>query len=144
MKNKAVLLDLHKVWGKHLKAYARKVQEQLPAVSQPADPSLPPSVSLDLPQQQSVCAVVNTCEYCSETTGQLADTVSKQLDAEQAALVNLEGPQEDFQGAVMAGMRVLVAALESRVAGSLQARPNLKPSSSSNPNPNPRGARWRR
>ena len=67
------------MWGKHLKAYARKVQEQLPAVSQPADPSLPPSVSLDLPQQQSVCAVVNTCEYCSETTGQLADTVSKQL-----------------------------------------------------------------
>ena len=38
MKNKAVLLDLHKVWGKHLKAYARKVEEQLPAISQPADP----------------------------------------------------------------------------------------------------------
>ena len=35
--------------------------------------------------------------------------------------MDLEGPQEDFQGAVMAGMRVLVAALESRVAGSLQA-----------------------
>ena len=121
MKNKAVLLDLHKVWGKHLKAYARKVQEQLPPISQPADPSLPPSVSLDVAQQQSVCAVVNTCEYCSETTGQLADTVSKQLDGEQAELVNLEGPQEDFQGAVMAGMRVLVATLESRVAGSLQA-----------------------
>ena len=49
MKNKAVLLDLHKVWGKHLKAYARKVEEQLPAISQPADPSLPPSVSLALP-----------------------------------------------------------------------------------------------
>ena len=48
---------------------------------------------------------------------------SAQENAEQAALVNLEGPQEDFQGAVMAGMRVLVAALESRVAGSLQARP---------------------
>ena len=89
--------------------------------------------------------MVNTCEYCSETTGQLADTVSKQLDAEQAALVNLEGPQEDFQGAVMAGMRVLVAALESRVAGSLQARPNLNPSSSpNNPKTNPRWARWRR
>ena len=68
MKNKAVLLDLHKVWGKHLKAYARKVEEQLPAISQPADPSLPPSVSLDLPQQQSVCAVVNTCAYRAHPT----------------------------------------------------------------------------
>ena len=81
------------MWGKHLKAYARKVQEQLPPISQPADPSLPPSVSLDVAQQQSVCAVVNTCEYCSETTGQLADQVSKQLDGDQAELVNLEGPQ---------------------------------------------------
>ena len=36
MKNKAVLLDLHKVWGKHLKAYARKVQAQLPPISHPS------------------------------------------------------------------------------------------------------------
>ena len=36
-------------------------------------------------QQQSVCAVVNTCEYCSETTGQLADTISKQLGEGEAA-----------------------------------------------------------
>jgi hypothetical protein len=126
MKDKKVLLDLHEVWGKHLKAYARKVKEQLPAITQPADPSLPPSVSLDMAQQQSVCAVVNTCEYCSETTGQLADTISKQLGEEQQELVNLQGPQEDFQGVVMAGMKVLVAALEARVAGALQAMARVK------------------
>lgn len=77
-------------------------------------------------QQQSVCAVVNTCEYCSETTGQLADTISKQLGEEQQELVNLQGPQEDFQGVVMAGMKVLVAALEARVAGALQAMTRVK------------------
>ena len=50
---------------------ARRVGEQLPTVKQPADPSLPPEVTLDGAAQQSVCAVVNTCEYCSETTGQV-------------------------------------------------------------------------
>ena len=45
-------------------AYARKVQEQLPPVSQPADPSLPPECNIDIAMQQRVCAVVNTCEYC--------------------------------------------------------------------------------
>ena len=52
--------------------------------------------------------------------------VSKQLDGDQAELVNLEGPQEEFQGAVMAGMRVLVAALETRVAGALLAMTRVR------------------
>lgn len=115
-----VLLELHRVWGKHLKAYSKKVAEQLPQIKQPADPSMPPEVSLDLAQQQQVCAVVNTCEYCGETTGQLAETIAKQLDDQMAEKVDLSAPQEDFQGVVMEGMKVLVAVLESRVAASLK------------------------
>ena len=107
-----VLCDLHKVWGRHLKLYAKKVRnrpqpharlartpgvpagctrrmpllqaarsapsrlahdaqvlEQLPTVKQPDDPSLPPTCIIDNLMQQRVCAVVNTCEYCHETTG---------------------------------------------------------------------------
>ena len=78
----AVLYDLHKVWGRHLRGYAKKVSEQLPTVKQPDDPSIPPTCLLDLPLQQRVCAVVNTCEYCHETTGQLEESIVKSLDEE--------------------------------------------------------------
>ena len=36
-----VLFDLHRVWGRHLKVYAKRVLDQLPNIKQPADPSLP-------------------------------------------------------------------------------------------------------
>lgn len=75
-----VLFELYKVWAKHLRAYAKKVQEQLHAVGQPAEVSITPSCHLDLPQQQMVCAAVNTCKYCHETTGQLGESISKVWD----------------------------------------------------------------
>lgn len=56
------------VWSKHLKSYAKKVQEHLPPIKQPADPSQPPECNLDEPMQRVVCAVVNTGEYCAATT----------------------------------------------------------------------------
>ena len=42
-----VLLQLHGVWGKHLRAYAKKVGEQLPPVTQPTDPSMAPDSAAD-------------------------------------------------------------------------------------------------
>ena len=122
-----VLHDLHKVWGRHLRMYSKKLHEQLPTVTQPDDPSLPPKCALDIILQQRVCAVVNTCEYCHETTGQLEESIIKSL--EEDALkdkVDLSGVQEDFQTVVTAGMRVLVAALETRTAPHLTAMTKVK------------------
>jgi hypothetical protein len=112
-----VLCDLHKVWGRHLKAYAKKVLEQLPNVKQPADPSLPPECNIDIVMQNRVCAVVNTCEYCHETTGQLEESIIKSITEETfKEQVDLSPVQEEFHNVVTAGMKVLVAALESRAA----------------------------
>jgi hypothetical protein len=122
----AVLHDLHKVWGRHLKSYAKKVLEQLPSVSQPDDPSLPPKCALDVILQQRVCAVVNTCEYCHETTGQLEESILKSLDDEYKEKVDLSQVQEEFQTVVTAGMKVLVAALETRTAPHLSAMTKVK------------------
>ena len=73
----AVLHDLHKVWARHLKLYAKSCLGQLPAVKQPDDPSQMPTCNIDITVQQRVCAVVNTCEYCHETTGQLEESIHK-------------------------------------------------------------------
>jgi len=122
----AVLYDLHKVWGRHLRGYAKKVSEQLPTVKQPDDPSIPPTCLLDLPLQQRVCAVVNTCEYCHETTGQLEESIVKSLDEEHKEQVDLSPVQDEFQTVVTAGMKVLVAALETRTAPMLKAMTQVK------------------
>jgi len=121
-----VLCDLHKVWGRHLKGYAKRVLEQLPPVKQPADPSLPPDCNIDIVMQQRVCAVVNTCEYCHETTGQLEESIVKMLEEGFKSQVDLSPVQEEFHTVTTAGMKVLVAALESRVAPHLKQMTQVK------------------
>ena len=79
-----VLYDLHVVWAKHLRAYARRVHEQLPPLVAPADMSASHSCALDLGSQQKVCAVVNTCVYCSDTIGQLEESIEKALTEARA------------------------------------------------------------
>jgi len=39
--------------------------------------SLGAGSSMDSVQQQMVCAAVNTCKYCHETTGQLEESIVK-------------------------------------------------------------------
>lgn len=56
----AVLHDLHRVWGKHLKAYAKRVLESLPKVPEPSDLSQAPTCTLDFAAQGRVAAVINT------------------------------------------------------------------------------------
>jgi len=121
-----VLTDLVKVWSKQLRVYAKKVDARLPAIQQPTDLSLPPVCHLDQPQQQMVCAVVNTCKYCTETTGQLEDSIIKVIDGEYADKIDLSAVKEEFQAVVTSGMRVLVASLETKAAPSLAAMSKLR------------------
>jgi len=122
----AVLFELHKVWGKHLKAYAKKVESQLPAIGQSVDLALPPSCSLEHAQMMMVCAVVNTCKYCADTTIKLEEQILKEMDEEHGAQVDMSRIKDDFQNAVTAGIRVLVATLETRAAPALTAMTKLK------------------
>ena len=117
----ATLLELLKVWSKQLRLYSKRLQEQLPPIAQPVDPSQPPVCSLELSAQQKVCSVVNTCEYCSETCAQLEESLAKAMGDEWGAKVDLGPVKEDFQGGVTAGMRALVVALETRCAPALTA-----------------------
>ena len=68
-----------------------------------------------------MCAVVNTCEYCHKTTGELEETLQKVLDESHKGQVDLSPVQEEFHTVVTAGMKVLVAALESRIAPHLKS-----------------------
>jgi len=122
----AVLHDLHRVWARHLRLYAKSVLSQLPSVKVPDDPSQPPTCIIDTAMQQRVCAVVNTCEYCHETTGQLEESIIKALDDEYKDKIDLSPVQEEFQTVVTAGMKVLVAALETKASPMLKAMTQVK------------------
>jgi len=76
--------------------------------------------------QQRVCGVVNTAEYCYETTGQLEDVIRRELDEEHKEQVDMSPVQEEFQVVVTEAMKVLVAALETRVAPHLGAMTKVK------------------
>jgi hypothetical protein len=95
-------------------------------VSEPAEASALPSCTLDDGHLQMVCTVVNTCEYCAETTGNLAGEILKRIDDALKDSVDLAAAQEDFQGVVTAGMRVLVAALETKAAPALVTMTKLR------------------
>mmetsp|Transcript_30917 Transcript_30917/g.66389 ORF Transcript_30917/g.66389 Transcript_30917/m.66389 type:complete len:734 (-) Transcript_30917:392-2593(-) len=122
----AVLFELVKVWSKHLRAYAKKVDSRLPSIQQPTDLALPPICNLDQQQQQMVCAVVNTCKYCHETTAQLEESIVKVIDDEYSDKIDLSPVKEEFQAVVTTGMRVLVAALETRAAPALATMSKLR------------------
>ena len=65
-------------------------------------------------------ARVGRCEYCHETTGQLEESIQKSLDEGFTQQVDLAPVQEEFHMVVTAGVKVLVAALESRIAPCLK------------------------
>ena len=88
------LIELHVVWAKHLRNYARRVLERLPPMTQPADASAPPQCNLDGGAQQLVCAVINTVRVAAATTAQLADSIAAAVDDSLKEKVDLETPQE--------------------------------------------------
>mmetsp|Transcript_11475 Transcript_11475/g.19299 ORF Transcript_11475/g.19299 Transcript_11475/m.19299 type:complete len:759 (-) Transcript_11475:81-2357(-) len=122
----SVLFELHKVWAKQLRAYAKKVDAKLPTLGQPTDPSLPPPCVLDADGMQRVCAVVNTAKYCSETTSQLEESILKAIDTEYSERIDLSLVKEEFQRVVTSGMRVLVAYLENKISPALSAMSRMK------------------
>lgn len=76
-----------------MKLYAKKVQEKLPLIKQPIDPSQPPDCAIDETVQRVVCAVVNTGEYCATTTeGYAGSARSSPGHVGYAWLFNLPAP----------------------------------------------------
>ena len=118
-----VLIELHVVWAKHLRNYARRVLEWPPPMTRPPTSALP-QCNLDGGAQQLVRGDQHVRVL------QQDDGAARRLDRRQGRRglkekVDLETPQEHFR-VITAGMKVPVAALETRVANGFTAMRAVK------------------
>ncbi|KNC86697.1 hypothetical protein SARC_01164 [Sphaeroforma arctica JP610] len=116
MTTKQPLFQIYKLFAKYLTLYASKVLTRtLPKAS------LLSSVAVDQRVQQEtltpqeiyvVCSILNTAEYCSDTTAQLATKLKEKIDVEYQDKVELLEQQDGFHEVVSSGISLLVRSLE--------------------------------
>lgn len=104
------LLELSKVFARHLDAYAEQVL--LARFS-------PTAAGRDMPLED-VIVILNTADYCHLTCGQLEEKVRGRLDEELKGKVDLHSQQDAFMGVASAAIRALVRRVDQ--AGELAWR----------------------
>ncbi|KAJ2707423.1 Vacuolar protein sorting-associated protein 53 [Coemansia sp. IMI 203386] len=95
------MYDLAVVFGQSLSSYARNVLIQ----------GLPQTPQLD--DLKHVCLVINTADYCASVAAQLESKIIERIDKTYADRVSFAPCRDALLGAVNAGIRVLVAAVEN-------------------------------
>ncbi|KAJ2233588.1 Vacuolar protein sorting-associated protein 53 [Coemansia sp. RSA 1286] len=95
------MYDLAVVFGQSLSSYARNVLIQ----------GLPQTPHLD--DLKHVCLVINTADYCASVAAQLESKIIERIDKTYADRVSFAPCRDALLGAINAGIRVLVAAVEN-------------------------------
>ncbi|OZJ04577.1 hypothetical protein BZG36_02776 [Bifiguratus adelaidae] len=99
------LLDLSKVFGKYLIAYANDVLvAKMPSLD---------AKSITQEQIKITCLTINTCDYCSITTAQLQDKIKEKIDAGLRDQVSMESERENFVSTISLAIRTLIANVEA-------------------------------
>ena len=65
-------------------------------------------------EEKTVCYVIDTCEYCSETVEALQDLIADKIEQKYKSKIDMSGEQEAFQDVTAKGIRVLVSGLIHR------------------------------
>eukprot|EP00898_Chlorokybus_atmophyticus_P008215 jgi/Chlat1/8395/Chrsp80S07907 len=118
------LFNLFKVFQKVLRAYAAKLNGKLPKTAGPLVASSAGTtdwhVKLDSREERTLCFIINTGEYCSETAEQLRQSVAKVINASFIEQMDMSGEQEQFSGLITRALAILVLGIETRLEAALQ------------------------
>eukprot|EP01134_Creolimax_fragrantissima_P003390 CFRG3390T1 len=116
MTTKQPLFQIYKLFAKYLTLYASKVLTRtLPKAS------LLSSVGVDQRAQQDaltqhemhvVCSILNTAEYCLDTTAQLATKLKEKIDADFQSRIDLSEQQDCFHEVISSSILLLVRSIE--------------------------------
>eukprot|EP00736_Rhodelphis_marinus_P003641 Rmarinus@m.2352 len=116
------MFNLLEVFQKHLRSYCDSLKGKLPRVSSTTSGfggvssvastfKERPASKLSDENKSLICYVVNTAEYCAETTDQLGALFARTIDASLAESVDVSGPKEEFENLVSDGIFVYVGAV---------------------------------
>ncbi|XP_020273908.1 vacuolar protein sorting-associated protein 53 A [Asparagus officinalis] len=111
------LFSLFEVFKRILKAYATKLYSRLPkggtglvAAATGTDGQIKTSDR----DERMICYIVNTAEYCHQTSGELAENVSKIIDSQFADKVDMSDVQDEFSAVITKALLTLVHGIETK------------------------------
>ncbi|CAD6235442.1 unnamed protein product [Miscanthus lutarioriparius] len=111
------LFNLFQVFQRILKAYATKLYARLPkggtgivAAATGADGQIRTSDR----DERMICYIVNTAEYCHQTSGELAENVAKMINPQFADKVDMSEVQDEFSAMITKALMTLVHGLETK------------------------------
>ncbi|KAK4366356.1 hypothetical protein RND71_014236 [Anisodus tanguticus] len=111
------LFNLFKAFQKVLKAYATKLFTRLPKGGTgivAAATGIEGQIKTSDKDERVICYIVNTAEYCHKTCGELADNVSKLIDAQFADRVDMSEVQDEFSAVITKSLITLVHGIETK------------------------------
>jgi hypothetical protein len=68
-------------------------------------------------EEITICHVIDTCEYCSDTVEALQELIADKIDVDFKDQIDMMAEQDAFQDVTAKGIRILVAGLERRLDG---------------------------
>lgn len=111
------LFNLFQVFQRILKAYAAKLYARLPkggtgivAAATGTDGQIRTSDR----DERMICYIVNTAEYCHQTSGELAENVAKMINPQFADKVDMSEVQDEFSAVITKALLTLVHGLETK------------------------------
>uniref|UniRef100_A0A0D9V994 Uncharacterized protein n=1 Tax=Leersia perrieri TaxID=77586 RepID=A0A0D9V994_9ORYZ len=111
------LFNLFQVFQRVLKAYASKLYARLPkggtgivAAATGTDGQIRTSDR----DEKMICYIVNTAEYCHQTSGELAENVAKMINPQLAGKVDISEVQDEFSAVITKALMTLVHGLETK------------------------------
>lgn len=118
------LFNLFKAFQKVLKAYATKLFGRLPKGGTgivAAATGIEGQIKTSDKDEKVICYIVNTAEYCHKTCRELADNVSKLIDAQFADRVDMSEVQDEFSAVITKSLITLVHGIETKFDSEMAA-----------------------
>ncbi|XP_047264863.1 vacuolar protein sorting-associated protein 53 A isoform X3 [Capsicum annuum] len=112
------------VFQKVLKAYATKLFARLPKGGTgivAAATGIEGQIKTSDKDERVICYIVNTAEYCHKTCGELADNVSKLIDAQFVDGVDMSEVQDEFSAVITKSLITLVHGIETKFDSEMAA-----------------------
>ncbi len=116
--NGTTFLSLSKEFRACLRYYAEALRGKCPA---PYSHGPPPLYRLPAGAEQSICYLVNTCEYCSEVVPQLEELIKSKMAPALSGQVDMSEEVDAFMDVVAHAIKILVSGIMDRLEGSFRA-----------------------
>jgi len=123
-----VLFNLHKEYKAALAKFAKMLLDKMPSphvsvmaglntMGQDKAPPNPRTSVYRIPpgEEETICLVVDTCEYCVDTVEALEELITERLNESFKSNVDLMDSQDEFNDVTSIGLRILVSGLDSRI-----------------------------